>query len=200
MEAKQPIDFSADLTEERLNTLCDYCLDTIADSIQDSSSKHDTAWTKGCLPYGRLHGLMIDLSKNKDLSWISLANSTMDYTVRIGSTLVQFIIDDAYNPKKIHRLNKNSVENMQFSLELEEQNEVEVVAWRVFIGIDRQDNQVEPTATLVGFNLNQNPICYWDYSDSTPPPLSTETIKTFEIPDPILARKQKDDDISNEAK
>lgn len=200
METRQPFDFSSNLTEERLNTLCDYCLDTIADSILDSSSKHDTAWTKGCLPYGRLHGLMMDLSKNRDLPWITLANNTMDYTIRIGSTLVQFVIDDAYNPKKTHRLSKNSVENIQLSFELEQCHEIEVLVWRMFIGIDRQDHQVEPTATLVGFDPNQNPICYWHYADNTPPPVITETVKTVEIPEPMLARKQNRDDISNETK
>lgn len=200
MATKQPFEFSTDLTEERLNILCDKCLDTIADSIKDSSSNHDTAWTKGCLPYGRLHGLMMDLSSNKDLPWITLANSTMDYTARIGRTLIQFVIDDAYNPKKTHRLNQNSLENMQFSLELEQHNEVEVVAWRVFIGIDRQDHQVEPTATLVGFDLNQNPICYWNYDDNVITPVIAETTKAVEIPEPKLARKQSRDDLSDETK
>ncbi len=122
----------------------------------------------------------------------------MDYTVRIGSTPVQFVIDDAYNPKKTHRLSKNSIEDKQFSLELELCHEIEVVAWRVFIGIDRQDHQVEPTATLVGLDLNQNPICYWHYSDSTPPPVIAETTQTVEILEPILARKQNRDDKINE--
>lgn len=200
MVTKQPVEFSVDLTEERLNILCDKCLDTIADSIKDSSSDHDTAWTKGCLSFGRLHGLMIDLSSNKDIPWLTLVNNTMDFTVRIGRTLVQFVIDDAYNPKKTHRLNTNDLESMQFSLELERHKEVEVVIWRVFIGIDRQDHQVEPTATLVGFDLNHNPICYWNFDDNVITPVISEAINVVEIPEPKLVRKQNRDDLSNETK
>ncbi|MGI2068622.1 hypothetical protein [Shewanella baltica] len=198
MVANHPVNFSADLTEERLKLLCLNCLDVVADSILDSSSIYDTQWTKGCLPYGRLQGLMYHLSLNKELPWIKLANKTMDYTISIGSTFLQFVIDDPYNPKKIHRLNSNSIENIQSSFDFEQDSNV--MLWRLFIGIDKLDSQAEPTATLVGYDSNRNPVCFWSYDDAIQTPMMAEDTKVVEIPEPILARKQNRDDSVNGTK
>ncbi|GGQ19046.1 hypothetical protein [Shewanella litoralis] len=200
MVANHPVDFSTDLTEERLNIVCNLCLDAIADSLIDSSSIYDTPWTKGCLAYGRLQGLVIHMAKSRDYEWIVLANKTMDFTARIGSTLVQFVVDDPYNPKKTHRLHTNSVENMQLSLDFESKARVDVATWRVFITFDKHDQQVQPSAVLVGFDFNQNPICFWNYEDTIPMPVAAELTNVVEIPEPQLARKQNRDDEVNETR
>lgn len=198
MVTNHPVDFSADLTDERLRVLCLYCLDVVADSILDSSSIDDTKWTKGCLLYGRLQGLMYRLSLNNELPWINLANRTMDYTIRIGSTFVQFMIDDPYNPKKIHRLNSNSIENTQSCFDFDQDSNIMI--WRIFISIDKLDPQAEPTATLVGYDSNRNPVCFWSYDEAIQIPMTVEDTKVVEIPEPLLARKQNRDESVNETK
>jgi hypothetical protein len=195
-----PSKFSLDLSEERLITLCDLALDTISDSIQDSGTEDDTAWTRGCLSYGRLQGLMFRLTKDKNYPWISLVNKTMDFTVRIGNTLIQFMIDDAFQPKKTHRLAANSLEDTQLSLLLESNTSLEVVTWRLFIGIDKDSFNTEPTATIVGYDINKNSICWWSYEDSIQTPISVKNTKSVEIVEPQLIRKQVREDVSNDRK
>jgi hypothetical protein len=198
MTIAHPTEYSQDLTNDRLTILCDHILDTVHDSIIDSSSKDDTAWTRGCLPYGRMQGLIKRLVVKKEYSWLSLANNTMDFTAKIGNTHIQFIIDDPYNPKKIHRLHTNSVENMQLSIALEEHEEIQVVAWRIFVTIDKDNRETEPTATLIGFDVNQNELCRWEYNDVTHAPLESPLTIAAEIEEPELQFKKRIDKANNE--
>jgi hypothetical protein len=185
------LEFSQDLTNERLNILCDHILDTIHDSIADSSNEDDTAWTKGCLPYGRMQGLLKRLVTKKQYSWLTLANNTMDFTAKVGSAHIQFVIDDPYNPKKVHRLHTNSVENMQLSIALEEHETIQVVAWRLFVTIDKNNRELEPTATLVGFDLNQNELCRWEYNETIKVPVHSPLTVAAEIEEPELQLKKR---------
>lgn len=198
MTNNHPQEYSQDLTDKRLNILCDHILDTIHDSIIDTSGKDDTAWTKGCLLYGRMQGLLRRLVTKKTYSWLSLANNTMDFTAKIGSAHIQFVIDDPYNPKKVHRLHTNSVENMQFNMALEEQEDIQVVAWRLFITIDKNNREAEPTATLMGFDLNQNELSRWEYIDTANVPMESPLTVTAEIEEPELQLKKQIDKANNE--
>jgi len=198
MVSNTPTEFSVDLTDERLNILCEHILDTIQDSISDSSTVNDTAWTKGCLPYGRLQGLMQRLAIDKNYPWLSLANKTMDFTATIGSAHIQFLIDDPYCPKKTHRLQTNAVENMQLSMVLEVEDIVQVVHWRLFIVIDKDDDdQFSPVATLVGYDLNQNSVCIWEHQDTAIIPMAASHTPVIDIPEPEISRKEHKDDVNN---
>jgi len=195
-----PYAISEDLTEERLHTLCEHVLDTVQDSLEDSSTPNDTAWTKGCLMYGRLQGMIKRLDSNKEYTWLSLANSTMDFTAKIGATHVQFLVDDAYSPKKTHRLSTNSVENTQISMMLEEPGESMFVTWRLFVGFDEVEGQVSPKVTLVGYDLNQNIVCKWEHQETTVVPVISANSEAVEIDEPILSRKHQDNNTEDEAK
>lgn len=198
MNLNQPYDFSEDLTEERLRVVCDLVLDTVQDSIEDSGTKHDTAWTRGCLRYGRVQGLFSQLTLDKDYPWISLANSTMDFTFKIGNTHVQYIYDDYECPKKIHRLRPNAIENMQLEIAFETEEKPEVLTWRLFVHQDLDEDFSELKATLVGYDINQSPICTWFFEDKANVPVLAERAETVELPEPLLTRKTSHGKVSNE--
>ncbi|WP_075185337.1 hypothetical protein [Teredinibacter haidensis] len=200
MLESHPISISKDLTDERLHTLCEHVLDTVQDSIEDSSTPDDTAWTKGCLVYGRLQGMIKRISINKEYSWLSLANSTMDFTAKIGSTHIQFMVDDAYSPKKTHRLSTNSVENTQISMLLEEPGEAGFVTWRLFVGFEELEGLISPKATLVGYDLNQNEVCKWEHQEAAVIPMISAGPAPVEIDEPTLQRKLNNNKTKNEAK
>ncbi|WP_127026155.1 hypothetical protein [Rheinheimera mangrovi] len=199
MTTTQPTDFSKDLTIDRLETLCECVLDTVRESQLDASSPNDTAWTKGCLSYGRLQGLMKRLAIDKDYPWLTLANNTMDFTAKIGSTYIQFIVDDAFSPKKTHRLKTNALENMQISLDLEDNNQTLAVVWRIFVGLSDAGVGVSPSATLIGFDINQNPLCIWQYETVSKVPMGVNVVEPSEIEEPVVTRKirKNDDNLAN---
>jgi hypothetical protein len=191
MAQNQLLKFSPDLTDERLCILCDHLLDTIHNSTEDSSSVDDTPWTKGCLAYGRIQGLLKRLVSENQYVWLKLANSTMDFTAKIDSTHIQFVIDDPYNPKKSHRLQPNSVENIQLSIDLEEYEQIKVVIWRLFITIDKDNRELEPTATVVGFDSNTIELCRWEYNETIKVPVSSPLTIPAEIEEPKLQLKKR---------
>lgn len=203
MNSNTLIEFSEDFTDDRLILLCDNVLDNVHDSLKDTSTLYDTAWTKGCLPYGRLQGLIIYLASNKVYDWLSLANNTMDFTAKIGKTPIQFLIDDSFSPKKKHRLHRNLVETMQLSMALEELTETKVVVWRCIVSIDK-DGMNEPKATIVGYDSNQIEVCRWSYDETVRVPMSSPLAPVVEIEEVKLKRKLKvdkdtaDDELSHE--
>jgi len=200
MQVDLPSVFSTDLTEERLQILSERVLDTIQDSLDDTSTADDTAWTRGCMAYGRLQGMVMRLSRDRVYPWLSLANNTMDFTVKVGSTHLQFLIDDAYSPRKTHRLRTNSVESNQLSILLEDSDNAKFTTWRLFVGFKNTDEGDTPFVTVVGYDINQIEICRWEHDDVVMVPVSADIVGTVEIDVPELSRKSKKDVVKNEAK
>lgn len=199
-EQIHPSFYSLDLKQEYLEDLCKQVLDATNQAISDSSTNHDTAWTRGTLSYGRVHGLFIALHNDKTRPWFTLANSTMDYTAKIGNTFIQVVMDNPEQPKKNHRLKANSIELRQWGLELEQSTkDAEVLTWRLFI--DKDDNDEIPTlyASLVGFDINTNPLCIWHYQDVVVTPVrAREFISEVNIEDVLLTRKSNEDENSDQ--
>ncbi|WP_299022193.1 hypothetical protein [uncultured Photobacterium sp.] len=198
MISNLPSEFAEDLTDERLHLICERVLDAVQDGINDSSTENDTRWTQGCLRYGRVQGLFQQLTLDKSLPWVSLANATMDFTFKIGNTPIQYIYDDYECPKKGHRLKPNSVENMQLGFDLDNERSIEVVAWRLFVTQDLEDEFPDLKATLVGYDLNQNPLCIWHNEDTAHAPVYAERAEAVELPEPALVRKKSEDDVIDE--
>ena len=200
MISNQPSDFSADLTDERLKIICEQVLDTVQDSIDDSSTKNDTKWTRGCLRYGRVHGLLIQLTLDKNYPWLILANKTLDFTFRVGKALVQYVYDDYEAPKKGHRIKPNTLENTQLALGLDLDEELTVASWRLYVNQELGHENEQLKATLVGYDINQTAVCIWSHEDKINIPMFAEQAEAVDIPEPMLTRKKKSNDIRNEAK
>lgn len=189
-----PSTYSPDLKQEYLNELCYEVLNTAHNALVDSGTEYDTAWTKGTLIYGRIQGLCRILHKDKNKPWFALANKTMDYTVKILNTPIQFVIDNPNSPRKNHRLKANDIELMQFKLDLSKNNEQEFLTWRLFIDRNINDEIPSLNATLVGFNINSIPVCTWHYDNTISVPIRmTERASEIEIDDVLLVRKGTQD-------
>lgn len=137
---------------------------------------------------------------DKSYPWLSLANKTLDFTFRIGKTLVQYVYDDYEVPKKHHRIKPNSLENTQLALAFDLDDELIVASWRLYVNQEQGHNDDQLKATLVGYNINQTPVCIWSHEDTVNIPMYAERVETVDIPEPMLTRKTSSNDISNEAK
>ncbi|MBJ6610545.1 MAG: hypothetical protein JG718_09325 [Candidatus Thiothrix moscowensis] len=176
-EHTHPSEHSSDLKQEYLEELCNEILSVVEQALVTAGTEHDTAWTRGTLAYGRVQGFFQQLQKSQRKPWVTLANKTMDFTFKIGSTNIQFVMDDPFAPKKPHRLKANSVEQM--SLELE--SEPNVVAWRLFVDRNYDAEFLDLNAFLVGFDINQNPVCIWRHDE-----IATVPMKTSERPAEVV--------------
>ncbi|MDE1309335.1 hypothetical protein [Vibrio aestuarianus] len=88
----KPEFYAPDLTEDRLELLSEKLLDVLDEAHQFSESPNATAWFRGTANYGLPQGMLMRMHKDKSYPWLTLANQTMDYTIRVGKTLVQFIV------------------------------------------------------------------------------------------------------------
>ncbi|MBU0654044.1 MAG: hypothetical protein KJ914_02810 [Gammaproteobacteria bacterium] len=200
-EYQHPSEYAPDLKQEYLVELCNEILNVVEQALVTAGTEHDTAWTRGTLAYGRVQGFFQKLQKSHSKPWVTLANKTMDFTFKVGNTYVQFVMDDPFAPKKIHRLKANSIEQM--SLELEP--EPDVVAWRLFVDRNYDDEFLGLNAVLVGFDINQNPVCIWRHDEVASIPMKTgdKPAEVFIEDAPLQRRtsqsKPADDGLKHEA-
>jgi len=186
MNKQHPSTYASDLQQERLVKLCNEILNVVEDALLTASTDNDTPWTRGTLVYGRVQGFCQNLYKSQNMPWAKLVNSTMDFTLQIGSTYIQFVMDDPFAPKKAHRLKANNVEQMNLGLN----TALEVVTWRLFVDKYTENDMDGIKAYLVGFDCNQNTVCIWNHEQTIPVPIQT-TEKPAEviIEDPQLQRR-----------
>lgn len=177
-ETQHPSFFAPKLHPQFLEKICQEVVSVAYGALADASTENDTAWTRGTLLYGRVHGLFKNLSRDPSLPWLTLRNSTMDYTISINDVLFQVVMDDPDAPKKSYRLLANDVELMQMSLF--EANPEEIVTWRLFVDNNHNFESPKLTATVVGFDINRNVICHWshEYKARTP-------VKSAHLPDAV---------------
>ena len=185
-----PQDYSEDLTEERIKIISDRLLDVLDEAENFAQSPNATAWFKGTANYGLPQGMLKRMHEDEDYPWLTLANQTMDYTVRVGNTLVQFIVDDPHSPKKSHRVKRNAVERQQFGLELEEPSPEIALIWRFYLNPVSNGVDYSPSVTLVGFDVNENIVCRWENESVILSPLSDTAAKPVEIAAPVVSLKQ----------
>jgi len=185
-----PEDFSNDLTCERLKIVSDRLLDVLDEAENFAQSPNATAWFKGTANYGLPQGMLKRMHEDESYSWLTLANQTMDYTARIGDTLVQFIVDDPYSPKKSHRMKRNSVERLQLGLNLEEHHKDIPLIWRFYLNPMSNGVDYSPSVSLVGFDINENIVCLWTHEDTVSSPISSNIPKPVEIEEPVLSLKK----------
>ncbi|WP_339772125.1 hypothetical protein [uncultured Paraglaciecola sp.] len=187
---RAPEDYSADLTNERITLVSDKLLDVLDEAENFAQSPNATAWFKGSANYGLPQGMLKRMHEDENYPWLTLANQTMDYTVKIGSTLVQFIVDDPHAPKKAHRVKRNAVERQQFGLDLEEHDFEVPLIWRFYLSPISNGVDYSPSVTLVGFDINENIVCLWEHEDVISSPLSGSIAQPVEIEVPVVALKQ----------
>ncbi|HPQ95629.1 MAG: hypothetical protein KDI44_05630 [Thiothrix sp.] len=190
---RHPSDYAPDLKQEYLHELCNEILDVVKQALMAAGTDHDTAWTRGTLAYGRVQGFFQSLQKSRRKPWITLANKTMDFTFRIGSTCVQFVMDDPFAPRKTHRLKTNALEQLQLEqLQLALGPEPEVAAWRLFVDRDQEEELPGLNAFLVGFDNNLSPVCVWHHDDTAAVPVQTgRRAATVVIPATPVQRRGK---------
>ncbi|HIE1841905.1 TPA: hypothetical protein ACXJW0_004651 [Pseudomonas aeruginosa] len=154
-----PSELEPGLTAEHLDVVCNNALHAAYKALEAASTDDDTNWTKGTLPYGRVHGRFIKMSFDPELPWFRLTNKTMDYTVSINGVLLQVVMDDPRERKKSHRLAANGVERYQASLlgPSCDRN----LTWRLYIDSDGNPDGQKLTATIMGFDSNLNVVCQW---------------------------------------
>lgn len=185
-----PVDFSQDLTEERIKIVSDKLLDVLDEAESFAQSPNATAWFKGTANYGLPQGMLKRMHEDKNYPWITLANQTMDYTAKIGNTLVQFVVDDPHSPKKLHRVKRNAVERQQFGLNLEDQNPDIPLVWRFYLNPISNGVDYSPLISLVGLDINENVVCLWEHDDVISSPLSGNMAQPVEIEVPVITLKQ----------
>lgn len=188
---KKPEFYAPDLTEERLHILSENLLDVLDEAHHYSESPNATAWFKGTANYGLPQGMLIRMHSDSAYPWLTLANQTMDYTARVGNTLVQFVVDDPHSPRKQHRLKRNAVEKHQISLELEEDYVDIPLIWRFYLNPISNGVDYSPSISLLGFNGNGNVICSWEYDTVVTGPVVIDKPESVEIDEPLLVRKKK---------
>lgn len=182
--------FPDDLTCERLRIVSEKLLDVLDEAENFAQSPNATPWFKGTANYGLPQGMLKRMHEDDSYPWLTLANQTMDYTARIGNTLVQFVVDDPHSPRKVHRMKRNSVERLQFSLELEEYNKDIPLIWRFYLNPMSNGVDYSPTVSLVGFDVNENIVCLWTHEDIISSPVSNDIPKPVEIEEPVLSLKK----------
>lgn len=188
---QKPEYYSRDLEEKRLNQLSKKLLDVLDEAHEYSESPNATAWFKGTANYGLAQGMLNVLHKSEDYPWITLANQTMDFTARIGHTLVQFIVDDPHTPRKQHRLKRNAVEQHQMSLNLNDDNLNTSLIWRFYLNPYSNGVDFSPSISLVGLDSNSNIVCLWEHNSIVTGPVIPVKPETIEIDEPTLVRKDK---------
>lgn len=189
-DARHPSFFSPKLQPEYLDRICQDVLAVAYGALADSSTENDTSWTRGTLLYGRVHGLFKNLSRDPSVPWLTLRNSTMDYTIGINDVLFQVVMDNPNAPKKAYRLDANEVELTQ--LNLFEPRDQEIVTWRLFIDNDHDEESPTLMATVMGFDFNRNVICHWSHHYKAKPPVrSTHLPEAAELEDALPVRRKK---------
>jgi hypothetical protein len=189
-----PSFYDPELSQERLVELCNDILDVVTGAREITNTDYDTPWTKGTLVYGRVQGFFKHSNKLQSKPWLRLANDTMDFTFKIGSTLIQFMTDDPYAPKKMHRLKANSIEQMSLDFSSNQQLSQPVIVWRLFVDNLQNDDLIGLNAVLVGFDDSQTPVCVWRYKDVASIPVTTvEKPAAVEIDDPDVVRRDTND-------
>lgn len=189
-ETQHPSHFAFELRPEYIDLICQEVVSTAYQAFADASTPYDTAYTRATLLYGRLQGLCKSLGADSSKPWLILRNGTMDFTISINGVLLQIVTDDPDAPKKLHRLKANLVELHQLSLF---EASPDVSTWRLFVDGNNDVDFPEFKATIVGFDINRNVLCYWTHEYKPDVPVRTSDLPAqVEIDEPVVVRRNKD--------
>lgn len=188
---QHPSEIEPKLSRAHLDVVCNNLLDAAYKALEATSTDDDTNWTRGVLPYGRIHGRFRQLQRQGVLPWFTLANNTLDFTVSIDGILMQVVTDDPDLRKKGHRMNKNLVELYHDSLlgPATDGN----LTWRLYVDSDHNPDGPTLTVSILGFDTNRNVICKWVHNYE--PLISVRTTAlspVVEIDDSLPTRRDKD--------
>lgn len=159
MTNRHPSSFYSELTDERLAKIAEPLLDIRYTTIREMDTPFDDTYTKETAVFGRSRNMLIYLCQSGTHDWLTLANSAMDITFRIGNVPCRFFRDDPEAPEKSGFFKRNAVDDL-FS-----PNENDPVMWRFVVEKAMTDDD-EDRAFFIGYNAYQEKISQWAYAPS----------------------------------
>ena len=153
----KPWDFSAELSEERLNIIGNLLSEIYNNSAEEHRQLGDTAYVIGTVCFGRAHDTLLNL---KGYDWYQVTRTSFDLTFEIGGVPCRFFsTSDPDNPKaKVY--NRNPQDS------LFPETETEPCLWRFLIQkpISEEFDQYE--VFFVGFDIHHNIRAQWCLNDN----------------------------------
>ena len=193
---EHPSYYAPALKQEYLIDICREILKVVKDALVTASTELDDSWTRGTLIYGRVKGLVRELSRNKNRPWFRLINTSMDFTFAIEGTPIQFVKDNPFNPSKFHRLKPNDIEQLSLL-----DTDSEMAIWRIFVDQNYDEDFFDLKIYLFGYDAQQQIKCIWQPDTITHiPMLNTDVPPPEDIEDTELSRRFKyniDEKINN---
>jgi len=161
MAAAHPIQFYADLTDDRLRAIASELMNVRAETLLELNSQFDCNYTRESTAFGRSRNMLIKLAQSRRYDWLSLRHAGMDVTVSIGPVPIRFFRDDADAPEKVGFFRRNAADD------LFEKDETRPVMWR-FIVEKALTEEDEDRVLFAGYNVYQEKVAEWQYRDSAP--------------------------------
>ena len=160
-----PSDISPDLSSDRLSAIGQLMLDVLHKALQDTSTEHDCAYSRGALSWARIKNALTQLIHSRRYSWLTLKHGGNDLVIGIGHHAVRFFLDDHLNPRKPRVLNPTDGEVLQLELGLSRTGDAAVDLWRFIVERALTDDD-EHRVYFVGYNRTREVVAQWQYSES----------------------------------
>lgn len=160
-----PAEISTELSGDRLGVVAQLMLDVLHKALDDASTEHDCAYTRGSLAWGRIKNALIQLIRSRRHPWLSLKHAGNDLVIGLGPHAARFFIDDHQHPRKMRVLNPTDGEMHQLELALPHASDTSVDLWRFMVerALTEED---EHRVYFVGYNRMHEVVSQWAYSDS----------------------------------
>lgn len=166
-----PSEYHPDLIEERLQFVASKIMEQVHLTYETNSATYDDVWTQGCVIFGRVKNLLIDLARFSGPQWLGLVKEGMDVTPTIGKVPFRFATDNPEAPKKQKILAQNQAEFSQFELAFESADDFlysqEVSKWRWYIKKAHSEEDI-PSVHFVGLDCFDTPVCTWKFDETVP--------------------------------
>ncbi len=166
MNTKNPWDYDAQLSEDRLMIISQHLEDVLHTTYQLLDTQDDDNWSKSIATFGRQRCRIMRLCHEKAYEWLTLEQGGMAITFNIGSIPIRFFVDDHENPKK-----SNFFQHQVDQLWLPEISAP--LCWRFVV--EKSVDGEEASIYFVGYNTMNRPVCIWQYKRGTVSPVRALT-------------------------
>lgn len=156
MSTKQPWEFKASLTNDRLKFLAQQFWEIYYGVESLLSTDDDCNYGRGALFFGRARKRLITLALSDSFDWLKLTNHGMDVTLEIEGTPFRFFRDDHESPKKKGFWRRNGTD------QLFAPNEEVPVIFRFIVERPLNDDEVLEIY-FIGYNALEEAVCEWRY-------------------------------------
>jgi hypothetical protein len=160
-----PAEISTELSNDRLGVVAQLMLDVLQKALDDTSTEHDCAYTRGSLAWGRIKNALLQLIRSRRHPWLSVKHAGNDLVIGVGPHAVRFFIDDHQHPRKMRVLHPTDGEMFQLELALPQVSDTSVDLWRFMVerALTEED---EHKVYFVGYNRTHEVVAQWAYSES----------------------------------